>query len=165
MTDSKMSSNPRNGNIIIGLLIGAVLALIPSYYFYNKYQQTNKLLKNPQQAAKQEVASTVAKLGMLMDLPKDDTPTIATVTDRNKLKEQPFFARAANGDKVVLYIKAKKAILFREKDNKIIEVAPINIQKQQAPAGATPEVAGAATTGTPKASPSPTGRVTPTGTR
>ncbi|MBI1863442.1 hypothetical protein HYS00_04980, partial [Candidatus Microgenomates bacterium] len=153
MNDSNKRSTLQEGNIIIGLLIGAVLALIPSYYFYNKYQVTAKLLKNPQQAARQEVESTVAKLGQLMVLPKDETPTIATVTDRNKLKEQPFFAKAENGDKVILYIKAKKAILFREKANKIIEVAPINIQKQ---AGTTPAPSGAAvTTGAPGTSPTP----------
>lgn len=158
MNDNDKRITPQDGNIIIGLLIGAVLALIPSYYFYNKYQQSQKLLKNPQQAARQEIQTTVAKLSQLMVLPKDETPTIATVTDRNKLKEQPFFAKAQNGDKVLLYIKAKKAILFREKDNKIIEVAPINIQKQE---GTTPAPSGAAVSGAP----SPTGRVTPTVTR
>lgn len=162
MTDSKKLANLQEGNIVIGLLIGAVLALIPSYYFYNKFQQAQKLLKNPQQAAKQEVASTVAKLSKLMVLPKDETPTIATVTDRNKLKEQPFFAKAANGDKVLLYIKAKKAILFREKDNKIIEVAPINIERQNISGTPTPSQPATATT---PGVISPTGRVTPTVTR
>lgn len=162
MTDSKKLSNPKEGNIVIGLLIGAVLALIPSYYFYNKYQQVQKLIKNPQQAAKQEVASTVAKLGKLMDLPKDETPTIATVTDKNKLKEQPFFAKAQNGDKVVLYIKAKKAILFREKDNKIIEVAPINIERNLS---GTPAPSRPVTTTTPGARTFTTPAVSPTVTQ
>lgn len=162
MTSSKILSNPKEGNIVIGLLIGSVLALIPSYYFYNKYQQSQKLLKNPQQAAKQEVASTVARLGKLMVLPKDETPTIATVTDKNKLKEQPFFAKAENNDKVVLYIKAKKAILFREKDNKIIEVAPINISKQ---ASGTPAPSQPVTTTTPGARTFTTPAVSPTVTR
>lgn len=159
MNDSKaLSINSKEGNIIIGLLIGAVLALIPSYYFYTKYQESQKLLKNPQQAARQEVASTVAKLAKLMVLPKDETPTIATVTDRNKLKEQPFFAKSQNGDKVILYIKAKKAILFREKENKIIEVAPINIERQVSgtPAPSRPVTPGAGTTGTPAVSPTVT---------
>jgi hypothetical protein len=152
MDDSKnLSISARGGNIIIGLLIGAVLALIPSYYFYTKYQESQKLLKNPQQAARQEVANTLAKLSKHIVLPKDETPTIATVTDRNKLKDQPFFAQSKNGDKVILYIKAKKAILFREAESKIIEVAPINIERQN-PSG-TPAPSGAVT---------PTGRVSPT---
>lgn len=156
MNQSNTRTNPQEGNIIVGLLIGAVLALIPSYYFYTKYQETQKLLKNPQQAAKQEIDNTVAKLGKLMVLPKDETPTIATVTDRTKLKDQPFFSKSQNGDKVVLYIKARKAILFREKDNKIIEVAPINIERQAAPSGSpapTRATSPAAATVTPAVSP------------
>jgi Na+-translocating ferredoxin:NAD+ oxidoreductase RnfD subunit len=39
------SAQTREGNIVVGLLIGAVIALIPSYYFYTKYQEVNKKLK------------------------------------------------------------------------------------------------------------------------
>ncbi len=146
-----------SGNIIIGLLIGIVLALIPSYYFYNQYQQTQKLLKNPQQLAQNQTKSVLDKLGKLMVLPKDETPTIATVQDKGKLKEQAFFAKAENGDKLVIYLKAKKAILFRESANKIVEVAPVNIEKNAAAgtgtpvpsAAVTPSVSPAATTVTP----------------
>lgn len=130
------NSSTNQGNIVIGLLIGLVLALIPSYYFYTKYQDAQNKLNNPDIVAKAEIQSVTDKLSKLMVLPKDEQPTVATVTDKAKLKEQPFFARAENGDKVILYINAKKAILFREKDNKIIDVAPINITQQATPSGA-----------------------------
>lgn len=51
----------------------------------------------------------------------DETPTIATVSDITKLQGQPFFAKAQNGDKVYVYSNAKKAILYRPSENKIIE--------------------------------------------
>lgn len=133
--NSSQTNSSRSGNIIVGLLIGIVLALIPSYYYYNQYQETQKLLKNPQLLAKDQTKSILDKLGKLYDLPKDETPTIATVQDKNKLKDQAFFAKAANGDKLVIYLKAKKAILYRESTDKIIEVAPVNIDKKAA--GAT----------------------------
>lgn len=138
MTSSKILTNQERGNIVLGLLIGAVLALIPSYYFYTKYQQAQKLLKNPQQVSLEQTKSVVDKVGKLIALPTDETPSLATVQDKSKLKDQPFFKNAVNGDKLLLYIKAKKAILYRESANKIIEVAPINIQKQTAaPAAGT----------------------------
>jgi len=132
MISSKILTNQERGNIVLGLLIGAVLALIPSYYFYTKYQQAQKLLKNPQQVSLEQTKSVVDKVGKLIALPNDETPSLATVQDKSKLKDQPFFKNAVNGDKLLLFIKAKKAILYRESNNKIIEVAPINIQKQAA---------------------------------
>ncbi len=149
MTLTTVQSNHERGNVVLGLLIGAVLALIPSYYFYTKYQQAQKLLKNPQQVATEQTKAVVDKVGKLIALPSDETPSLATVQDKTRLKDQPFFKNAVNGDKLLLYIKARKAILYRESSNKIIEVAPINITKNQ-------QQAGTATT------PAPTQAVAPT---
>ena len=107
----------------IGLI---VLASAPSYYFYSKYQN----LKNPSVAAKQEIQAVVKLVGKLMELP-DEEPTVATVSDKEKLKDQTFFAKAANGDKVLIFTQERKAILYRPGTNKIIEVAPINIGEPQ----------------------------------
>lgn len=67
------------------------------------------------------------EVGNLMELPADELPTIATVVDSEKVKEQDFFKNAANGDKVLLFAKDGKAILYRPTASKIIEVAPINL--------------------------------------
>lgn len=119
--------------IIIAVLVIAVLALAgaPSYYFYNQYQNSQKLLKNPGQVAKDEVAGLIDTVGSLIELPQNETPTVATVSDKTKLQDQSFFARAENGDKVLIYAKAQKAILYRPNLQKIIEVAPVNINNNQ----------------------------------
>jgi len=90
---------------------------------------TQKLLKNPTQTAKVEVKEMVEKVEKLIELPKDETPTIATVSDLSKLKNQSFFANAKKYDKIFIYTKAKKAYLYRPSENKIIEVAAINLNK------------------------------------
>ncbi len=94
------------------------------YYFYHQYQV---LKANPQAVTDKENAALVAKLGQLILLPANEQPTIATVADPSKLTDQPFFANAKTGDRVFIYTNAKKAILYDEVANKIIEVAPINI--------------------------------------
>lgn len=68
----------------------------------------------------------VAKVGKLILLPSGETPTLATVSDLSKLKDQPFFANAKQGDIVLLYATARKAYLYDPIQNMLIEVAPIS---------------------------------------
>lgn len=99
-------------------------------YYYNKYNNSQKEVKrlsNPQEAAKAQISSVVAQVGRLVELPPGETPTLATVTDPSKLKDQAFFANSKVGDQVLIYTQAKKAVLYRPSTNKIIEIAPVNI--------------------------------------
>lgn len=77
-----------------------------------------------------EVRSLVSDVGDLMLLPEDETPTLATVTDLHALEGQLFFKNAQEGDKVLMYLKAQKAILYRPSIGKIIEVGPITGAEQ-----------------------------------
>lgn len=91
-------------------------------YFFWQYQ---RVIKNPEIITKQETAWILEKVNKLIDLPQDETPTIATILDKDKLKDQDFFKKAENGDKLIVYMNAKKAVLYRPNINKIIEVAPV----------------------------------------
>ena len=124
--------------ILIGIVIVLAIAAFPAYYFYSKYQKTKQLVYNPSLATQEEVKTLVEKVGKLIELPTNETPTIATVSDKEKLKEQPFFTKAENGDKVLIFTQGKKAILYRPSVNKIIEVAPINIGESQQAATSSP---------------------------
>ena len=101
------------------------------------YKKLRVLKQNPQMLAQEENKALVAKVGQLIVLPEGEEPTVATVNEPEKLKDQPFFANAKQGDKVLIYTKAKKAILYRTAENKIVEVAPVNIGEQ--PAVSAPE--------------------------
>lgn len=111
-----------------GFLVLVLLILVGvAAYFYTQYKNTKNLLQNPNQASSEEVKTLLAQVGKLIELPTGETPTIATVSDKAKLLDQPFFANAENGDKVLIYSNAKKAILYRPGINKIIEVAPLTV--------------------------------------
>jgi len=86
----------------------------------------NKLLSQTK-IGNAEVDQIVKEVGNLMVLPKDETPTIATITDVEKLKGQAFYEKAKNGDKVLIYMKAKKAILYDPIAKKIVDIAPVNL--------------------------------------
>lgn len=111
---------------LIGIVI-VLIALIPAIYFYRQYRVAQDRLANPNAFATQEAKDLVAQVSKLMELPQGETPTVATVNDKTKLQNQPFFSHAENGDKVLIYTNAKKAILFRPSSDKIIDVAPVNV--------------------------------------
>ncbi len=110
-----------------GLLIIAIISSGAAYYFY---REARLLKENPQKIAQEEVTTVVGQVGRLLVLPEGETPTLATVSDVDRLKSQPFFAHAKNGDKVLIYTSARKAILYSPEQNKIVEVSPLNLGGQ-----------------------------------
>lgn len=111
---------------LIVLILGALLVVASAAAIYF-WRQASALKTNPQQAAQEEIQQTVSMVGKHMILPDGETPTVATVTDPEKLKDQPFFARAKVGYKVLIYTQSRKAILYDPVENKIVEVAPLNV--------------------------------------
>lgn len=110
-------------NIVIAATLIFAVSLIGNVYMGNKVRV---LTQNPVEISEKEVQQISAKISKLMVLPTDEVPTLATVSDPEKLKDQPFFAQAKTGFKVLVYAKAQKAILYDPTTNKIVEVAPIN---------------------------------------
>lgn len=103
--------------LVIGLIMISLTAA--AIYFYWQYQQLRT--QNPEN----EIKQITKKLSMFMELPSDAVPTLATVTEKEKLSDQEFFKKALNGDKVLIYLDEGKAILFRPSTGKVIDVAPV----------------------------------------
>ncbi len=122
--------------VIIGV---AVVAVITSGILYIKYQKAQDIIKSSAIAGQVEVQDLVKKVSRLILLPENEIPTVATVSDLNKLKNQPFFQNSHNGDKLLIFAKAKLAILYSPQADKIINVGPLDIGK------AREQVAGAST--------------------
>jgi hypothetical protein len=117
---------------VIPYLIVAVLAGGGIFYIARTKPEIFGLPKgNAAEQAQAEVDALVAEVGKVMSLPSDEKPTVASVTDIEKVKDQPFFKNAQNGDKVLVYTNAKKAILYRPSDKRIIEVGAVSMGAQQ----------------------------------
>lgn len=99
--------------------------------------QLEKQKSDPQAEAKKQSQDLLGKVGQLIALPTDEEPTIATVSDLSKLENKPFFKNAQLGDKVIIYSKSRKAILYRPTDNKIIELAPLINDQESTPSAIT----------------------------
>ena len=122
-----------------------IIIILWSYGFYELgryvvYQE------NPGLAGQQQADAILQKVGRLIELPANETPTMVTVTDAASVKQtQPFLANAENGDVLIIYANARTAILYRPSEDKLIAVGPVT---QQAASQSTTVVPSSTTTPT-----------------
>ena len=112
----------KNKKIRIFLISVFVIFLSISSLFYlykNNQKPTNPINRQPT-SIESELESLLKKVNRIIVLPEGEVPTVATVTDKNKVNNQQFFARSENGDKALIYTKAKKAFLYRPSANELI---------------------------------------------
>lgn len=118
---------------LLGVAV-AIIAILTGVNYARQAQELKKqieeLKQNPQQVVQDEVKKLVEDVGKLIALPEGEEPTLATITDRDRLKDVPFFTKAENGDKVLIFVNARKAFLYRPSSQKLIEVATINLSPQ-----------------------------------
>ncbi|MEK7602477.1 MAG: hypothetical protein AAB472_03255 [Patescibacteria group bacterium] len=107
--------------LILGLATLLILVTGVAYYFYTRASSDTDT------NSAEETTALIAEVGKLIVLPQGEVPTVATVSDPEHLKNQPFFANAKIGDKVLLYATARKAYLYDPVVKKLIEVAPLNV--------------------------------------
>lgn len=121
-------------------------------YYFTKY---NAITKDPQaitkqkaEEAKKKTDALVKKISELIVVTDASNAVSATITDKEKLKDERFFDLAQNGDDLILFPKMMKAVLYRPSINKIIDVGPFNPN-----ATAQPSVNAPATPSAPNAAP------------
>jgi len=119
--------------VIIALAGIFVLILGLGFYAYSQQKKSQMLQNKLDQNLQSETANLVETVGKLIRLPQGETPSLATVLDKTQLQSQEFFRNAENGDKILVYKNAKKAILYRPSENKIIEVGPVKMEITPAP--------------------------------
>ena len=112
---------------ILTISLLAISGSIGTLYFYFRFSEAQKQLKQINVETEEDVRNLVTRVGQLMQLPSDELPTVMTVSDSDRLKNLNFFANALVGHKLLIYEKAHKAILFDPIQNVIIEVAPYNM--------------------------------------
>ena len=93
----------------------------------------------PTLESQQQATEILHKVGRLIQLPPDETPTMATINDAGIAKQgQPFLASAANGDVLIIYADAGEALLYRPSTDRLIAVGPVDTSASQAQAAETP---------------------------
>ncbi len=111
---------------ILSLLIIIVIALLV-FAIYNKFSAP----ATPEgQLSDKEIKTLVAKVSKLINVP-EETPVIATIIKADQLiVEQKFYMGSKDGDYLMVFPKAQKAIIYRQGENKLINVGPIIVDQQ-----------------------------------
>jgi hypothetical protein len=116
----------------LAIIIGAIVVLgVIAWGVYSSVKLSN--MQNPEyieQQSKAETQAIVDKVSKLIELPEGE-PVLATVSDKAQLEGQPFFEKAENGDKVLIFTESSIAIIYRESTDKIINSGPIAITSDE----------------------------------
>jgi hypothetical protein len=115
---------------VVIMLVPLVIGVMVAVAIIKNSPELIGLRKGPEDIKRDE-ESLVERVRSKVDLPTDETPTLATVTDVEKLAGQAFFTKAQNGDRVLIYSKARKVILYRPSEDRIIEIGSVNINENQ----------------------------------
>jgi len=137
------------------LLLTLVAAIAWGTWSYKMYRDVKSQLmklssiQGQQELATQEIKAITDKVAKHLVLPSDEEPVIATVTNAEALaKEQPFYIGASDDDKVIIYAKAGKAILYNPTKDIIVNVGPVYVEQ--------PKSEESSPTLSPKPTPTPT---------
>jgi hypothetical protein len=99
--------------------------------------------QNPAVVYAHKLQTMTKQVNKTIPLPSNESPVVATVTDKSILPKEAFFSYAQNGDKILMYKKNKLAVLFRPSTGQVVTKAVLNFTDvtptpapQQAVAGA-----------------------------
>lgn len=130
--------------IYVVILIAAVAVAAWSSYSYYQQKLENKKLTDPKYQAevtKQEVNDLVSQVKKLMILP-NEIPTVYIINDAAaSMKDQAFYQGSVNGDRVLIYQKAMKAIIYSPSRNVIVNSGPVYVNNNQSQPAAAPKTA------------------------
>lgn len=79
---------------------------------------------NSKTTEEEEARNIQNQLSKLMILPKEEA-LVSEIKNVNEIKDQAFFSKAENGDKVLIFVQDAKIVIYRDCDNKIVNVGPI----------------------------------------
>jgi hypothetical protein len=116
----------KHGALLALVFLLLIMTAVAGYLYW---QSRN----TPTAAEQREIDALVETVSALVELPAGEIPTVATVTNKERLDDQPFFRRAENGDKILIYEQSGRAFLYRPSAERLIDITAVNIEKVDTP--------------------------------
>ena len=89
---------------------------------YLDQQNQITALKDPKQASLAATEQLITDVSKVAVMPKDEQPIIREISELESLANQPFYNDAQIGDRVLVFSKAKKAILYRPSTGQVVSI-------------------------------------------
>ncbi len=117
LESKKTEEKPRKLHKVVKVLLitGILVVFGTLIYWFNRESTVYYSSTTPSGNIVNEV-NIVVKI----PLPVGETPTIVTVSKLEPLQNQPLFKNARVGDTLLIYTKAKRAVLYRSNEKSII---------------------------------------------
>lgn len=106
-------------------LIGGVLLVVLIALTYFWYSKSSAWEYQSHLATPAELQQLVEKVGKLVVLPPDEAPTVITVADPAQLAQWPLFHGSKRGDKVLVFEKSGKIILYDPVADRVVAAGVI----------------------------------------
>jgi hypothetical protein len=103
----------RKKHYITGVVI--VLLVAGNIFFFVKYRQA---VDNNPDVQTQRIIDDLRKTTTL----PDETPSIVTVVDKTKLSNPTVAQGVENGDKIMLFQKAEKVVIYRPSTGQLVNI-------------------------------------------
>lgn len=113
----------------LALLMFALSALVAALYFRSEYLS---IVNDPKLSGLINSHRVVEEVKQLVQLP-DEQPTVYSISDISKFKDQPILAKALPGDYFLVFTANKRGVLYRPSERKIVEIGSINFQAASSP--------------------------------
>jgi hypothetical protein len=121
------------------IAMSLVAAAATGGYFYSNYLTTKKLEANPEKVLDDQNSKLITEISKIYTLPDSEKPSVATVKDKDKLKSNPLFDTAENGDKILIYSKSRRFVIYRPTTQKLVDVIRISSEQSGQVAGLSTE--------------------------
>lgn len=129
-------------NILIAIIV-VLIIIAGGVYYWTQPKPTGEV-------STAETKAMLEKLQRHIILPTDETPQIGQIDDPvQAAKAQPFVAGAQKGDLLIVYVKARKAIVYSPSRDLIVNVGPVSVNPDQPASSATTPTTVSTATSTP----------------
>jgi hypothetical protein len=127
-SDNMTISKSRLWMLIGFFMFIALLGLGAAGYAFYRASSVTGELSTLREARMQTKDQLVEEISKLIILPEGEEPTIATVVDPKTLQDQPFFKNAKAGDRVLIYSKDSRAVLYDPVAKRVVEIGYLNVE-------------------------------------